>query len=163
MWNNWNLLCRLETYKKRFFPRTISVWHDLTGDSQSKHSVENFKKQFAVECIELQILYYYCERWPCVHHTRMRIRCSKLNNDLFNNLHIIDSPSGTCGVQNENVEHFFLYCPHFNIITCHFIGDIQVLMPLILTIFFWEILTMIPNQTLKKRVFKPVYQYITDS
>ena len=39
---------RLETYKKYFFPRAISLWNDLTVESQSKDSVDNFNKQFAV-------------------------------------------------------------------------------------------------------------------
>ena len=47
---------------------------------------------------------------------------------FFNNLHVIDSPSCTCRAQCENVKHFFLYCPQFNVIICHLIGNIQVVM-----------------------------------
>ena len=60
----------------------------------------------------------------------MRISCSKLNNDLFHNLHVIDSVSCTCGAQYDHVEHFFLCCPQFNVIRCHLIGDILVVMPI---------------------------------
>ena len=35
-----------------------SLWNDLIVESQSKDSVETFKKQFAVENKELQTLYY---------------------------------------------------------------------------------------------------------
>ena len=88
----------------------------------------NFKKQFAVEHRELQILFYYGEQWPSIHHARMRIDCSKLKNELFNNLHVTESPSYTCGGQYESGEHFSLYCTEFYVIRCHLIGDIQVVM-----------------------------------
>ena len=64
LWNNANVrvpFCRLDTYKKSFIPRAISLYHDLTVKSQSKGSVKNFKNQFAVEHRELHILYYYGE------------------------------------------------------------------------------------------------------
>ena len=60
----------------------------------------------------------------------MATGCSKLNNDLFNNLNGTGSPFCTCGTKYENVEHFFLYYPHLNVIKCYFIGHIQVVIPI---------------------------------
>ncbi len=130
--NNSNLraYCRLETYKKSFFSRAIRLWNDLTDEMKFKESVGNFRKQFAVERNELQVLYYYGERWPCVHHARIRIGCSKLNNDLFNNLHVVDSPSCICGAPYENAEHFFFHCPRFYNIRQTLLDDIQGIMPI---------------------------------
>ena len=68
----------------------------------------------------------------------------KLNN-LFNNLHVIDTPYCTCAAQYENVEHFFPYCPQFW--DAIWLETFKWWSPLILTIFFWEILTMMLNQT----------------
>jgi hypothetical protein len=60
-------------------------------------------------------LYYRGQRKPAVYHARRRIRCSGLNSDLHNELHVVDSPLCTCplGV-NETAEHFFMRCPKFN-------------------------------------------------
>ena len=88
----------------------------------------------------------------------MRIGCSKLNNDLFNNLHVIGSPSCTCGAQYEHVEHFFLYCPQFNVIRCYLIG-------VVMRIDIDHILFGNPDYDVEsnKRVFQAVHQYIMDS
>ena len=60
---------------------------------------------------QINILYYYGDRWPQIHHARMRIGCSKLNNDLTNKLHVIDNASCACGHPIEDANHFFLECP----------------------------------------------------
>ena len=59
-------------------------------------------------------LYCYGERWPSVHHARIRMGCSKLNGDLCRNLHVIPEPTCRCGYHIEDAEHFLLYCPLYN-------------------------------------------------
>jgi len=162
--NNSNLrvpYCRLETYKKSFFSRAISLWNDLTDEMKFKDTVENFKKQFAVERKELQVLYYYGERWPCVHHARMRIGCSKLNNDLFNNLHVVDSPSCICGAPYENAEHFFFHCPQFYNIRQTMLDDIQGVMPINVDHLLYGNADY--DTQSNERVFKAVHQFIINS
>ena len=61
------------------------------------------------------VLYYYGERWSKVHHSRIRIGCSKLNADLCFNLHVRDNPSCICGAPNENDYHFYIKCPCFTV------------------------------------------------
>ena len=105
--NNYNIqlpYCRLETYKRSFFPRVIALWNDLTVEARFRDSTDAFKKQFAIEYTDLQILYYYGKCWPSIHHARMRIGCSKLNSDLCHNLHVIEDPSCRCGAPLENAE-----------------------------------------------------------
>ena len=63
---------------------------------------------------EFEVLYYYGDRWPAVHHARMRTGCSKLKYDLFHNLHVVDSPACQCGYHHETAEHFLLYCPQWH-------------------------------------------------
>jgi hypothetical protein len=58
-------------------------------------------------------LYYYGERWPNVHHARLRMCCSLLNSHLHKNIHVIDSSSCACGNKNEDADHFLLNCPLF--------------------------------------------------
>ena len=102
-------LCRLESYKRSFFPRAIGLWNDLANPTKSADSVESFKQLLKGEQKELQVLYYYGQRWPSVHHARMRIGCSKLNYDLHFNLHVVDRPNCECGAKYETAEHFLFY------------------------------------------------------
>ena len=106
-------LCRLEVFKRSFFPRTINLWNDLPLQFRSVTSLEEFKRKFKPEQTELLLLYYYGERWPSVHHARMRLRCSKLNDDLCNHLHVVDNPSCSCGAEVENAQHYLLDCPNY--------------------------------------------------
>ena len=99
--------CRLECYKRSFFPRTIKLWNKLPVEKRSADSVKSFQKQFIKDREPSQSLYYYGSRWPSVHHARMRIGCSKLNFDLHFNLRVVNSPSCACGAPHESAEHFF--------------------------------------------------------
>ena len=100
--------CRLETFSRSFFPRTAKLWNDLSDRVRSVNSLYEFKQHFKREPPDLVPLYYYGERWPSVHHARMRIGCSKLKNDLCNNLHVIDNANCNCGNPNETAYHYFL-------------------------------------------------------
>ena len=41
-----------------------------------------------------------------MHHARMQIGCSGLHYDLHTNLHVINSPSCTCGAVHETAYHY---------------------------------------------------------
>ena len=56
---------------------------------------------------------YHGERWPSIHHARMRLGCSKLNAHLCFNLHVIPSPVCQCGYENEDPMHFYFHCPMY--------------------------------------------------
>ena len=73
-------------------------------------SLAIFKQRLQKSDNDLMILYFYGERWPSVNHARMRIGCSKLNN----NVHVIDDPICTCGTAEETAEHFFLECINYD-------------------------------------------------
>ena len=46
------------------------------------------------------------ERFVNIHHTRIRIGCSKLKAHLHFNLHVEDDPSCRCGFGIEDPYHF---------------------------------------------------------
>ena len=55
------------------------------------------------------------QRWPAIHHARIRTGCSKLNCDVAFNLHIPNVlPDCACGNGYENAEHFFMHCEKHN-------------------------------------------------
>ena len=55
-------ICRLETYKRSFFPRAISLWNELNTEMRAHGCVDSFKSCFKTDVNELQVLYYYGER-----------------------------------------------------------------------------------------------------
>ena len=101
---------RLESFKRSFFPSAIRMWNRLAVETRNSETLEEFKQQIKPR-VEKNILYYYGKRWPCVHHSRIRIGCSKLKYDLCNNLHVINETYCECGADIEDAHHFFLKCP----------------------------------------------------
>ena len=150
--------CRLETFSRSFFPRTAKHWNDLPDRVRSANSLFEFKQHFKREPPDLLPLYYYGERWPSIHHARMRIGCSKLRNDLCNNLRVIDNSNCDCGNPNETAHHYFLECPLFNheraSLTNHLVGLTTVTLSHLL--YGNKALNMNEN----KRVFEAVHEYI---
>ncbi len=153
--------CRLETYKKSFFPRTINLWNNLANEVRGVDSIEEFKRNFIPIRNELQVLYYYGERWPALHHARLRVGCSKLNSDLHYNLHVVENPSCICGSPLENAEHFLLQCAQFQNLTVVMLNDIQTVMPIsVMNLLFGNLhYTLEENQ----RVFSAVHQFILNT
>jgi len=102
---------RLECLKRSFFPRAIALWNKLPMSSRNLPSYESFKRHLKPPKTDLNTLYYYGQRWPAVHHTRMRLGCSKLNYDLCFNLRVIDRSTCRCGAHLENAHHYLTMCP----------------------------------------------------
>jgi hypothetical protein len=99
-----------QTCRNSFFYKGICLWENLNETARIKPSPACFKSYMRKEYPRQIPLYYYGERWPQVHHARLRIGCSKLNNDLYNNLHVIDHKHCECGYHTEDANHFLLEC-----------------------------------------------------
>ena len=153
--------CRLETYKKSFFPRSISLWNDLPEEVRSVDSVNVFKCNLHPDVNELLPLYYFGNRWPAVHHARMRIGCSKLNSDLHYNLHVVNDPSCSCGHICENAEYFLLHCSNFANERVTMINLINGIVPLNINNLLFGNLDY--SYETNKVVFLAVHQFIIDS
>mgnify|MGYP001591838763 CR=1 FL=1 len=102
----------LESFKRSFIPHAISLWNNLPLAQRQIPTLEDFKLSLKENFKECNILYYYGKRWPSIHHSRIRIGCSKLKNDLFSNLRVIDEPYCICG-SIEDANHFFFGCPNY--------------------------------------------------
>lgn len=48
-----------------------------------------------------------------MHHTRLRLGCSKLKAHLHFELFVEDNPDCICGQGNEDPFHFFFVCPRY--------------------------------------------------
>jgi hypothetical protein len=153
--------CRLETFQKSFCPRTISLWNNLSPQIQTALSLNEFKQSLKPVLDDQIVLYYYGERWPSVHHARMRIGCSKLNNDLCNHLHVINNPYCQCGQAIENAKHFFLDCPLYTPERDILINHIQRITDITVEHLLYgnSLLSLADN----KRVFDAVHDFIKNS
>ena len=96
---------RLETFKRSFFWNAIALWNILPNFMRNSLTLADFKDNIKKRNgNEPNVLYYYGKRWPAVHHSRLRLGCSKLNFDLCNNLHVTNSQSCRCGATAEHAE-----------------------------------------------------------
>ena len=73
---------RLESYRRSFIPYATRVWNDLPLELRNLNNLKDFRTKLYCDKPEPSILYYYGQRWPAIHHARMRIGCSKLQYDL---------------------------------------------------------------------------------
>lgn len=106
---------RTTTFKKSFLPRTISLWNQLPEDMHTIGTVTAFQTRLR------QILYpnvnklnkcvsQYGPRFCNTIRSKLRLKCSGLNNHLCNHLHVLDSPECHCGSPRETVFHYFFEC-----------------------------------------------------
>ena len=153
--------CRLSSFKISFFPRTICSWNSLSTEVKTSGTLETFKNFFRKEDHELNVLYFYGERWPGVHHARMRIGCSLLRKDLYYNLHVVDDPYCTCGALLEDAKHFFLHCPRYNDLRVSLRDEIQRYMPITVKNLLFG--NKVYSLEVNKKVFSAVHSYIMAS
>ena len=117
---------RLETSKNSFLPKAINLWNELPSIARNITTLDLFKIHLKKKRKDSNILYFYGQRWPSVHHARLRIGCSKLNYDLCKRLHVIDSQTCSCGYRKEDAYHFFISCTKYNEIRLDLFSSISV-------------------------------------
>ena len=93
-----------------FLPSSIREWNNLPEDIRNSDSVSSFKYALKRQLNLPSVPKYFNfgKRKIQVLHTRLRTKCSALNNDLFLK-NMTDSPSCACG-QIEDADHFLLQC-----------------------------------------------------
>ena len=105
---------RLETYAKSVIPDSIRLWNNLDTRIRNAPSLNTFKTilKEKYKTPTVPPFFFHGDRYYNVMHTRIRNRCSNLNNDLFFN-HLRDNPDCSCGRGMEDADHFFFKCPLF--------------------------------------------------
>ncbi|MCP3901810.1 MAG: hypothetical protein GY707_19040, partial [Desulfobacteraceae bacterium] len=154
-------LSRLDIYKRSFFPIATKIWNNLSICICNSNSVDEFKNALCRNRKETNILYYYGQRWPAIHHSRLRLGCSKLKHDLCFNLKVIDEPSCSCGAEIENASHFFFECPLYTDIRNDLMNAVTLItIPNIDFLLFGN--PQLDNQQ-NKELFNAVHLFITKS
>ena len=105
----------LDIFKQSFFPCTLPLWNQLDLETRKSLSLSVFKKGIMLKPHKFEHFYHSCDRWAdgLIHHSRIRIGCSKLKSHLFNNLHVTEEESCQCGHRSEDPFHFFFECPSY--------------------------------------------------
>ena len=113
--------CRRDLYKNSFLPYTIKLWNALTQETRNSLTISSFN--YKLKCqfkpnpriSKLRKLFFnHGVRYFSCIHARLRLGCSGLNDHLFKNLHVVNSPQCQCGAQNETGFHYFFECPRYS-------------------------------------------------
>ena len=119
-----NIHSKTTFYHDSFLPSTIRLWNDLPLETRQCKSISEFKKKISTKS-PVQPYYYSGTRLGQILHTRIRMKCSALNQHLFL-CNLIDSPLCTCG-KIESASHFLLYCPNYFSLRDKYITPLQIL------------------------------------
>ena len=105
--NNTNTLqTRIDILYKSFIPYASRQWNNLHVDLKNIHEYKEFKTQYNKNKPLSNPFYSLGDRKAGIHHARMRMKCSALNDHLFKN-HVIESPTCMCGNDIEDTAHYF--------------------------------------------------------
>ena len=94
-----------------FLPSTVRAWNNLTPEAKQTDSLNSFKHFLNRDKSYVPKYYYSGKGQLEILHTRLRMNCSSLNNDLYLK-NITDSPLCRCG-SIENTYHFFFQCSYY--------------------------------------------------
>ena len=101
------------------------------SNALSKHikvisCLEDFRNDLRNDKNEQNVLYYHGQRCPTVHHTCLRIGCSKLNFDICQTFYVTDHQNCSCGNPKEDAYHFFMKCSNFSSLRLDLFNRISV-------------------------------------
>lgn len=153
---------RTAVFTNSFLPSTLRDWNALSQDVRNASSLSLFKTRVNSGSTEVsKPPSYYSNiqttREGQIYHTRLRLECSSLNQQLFLK-NIIDSPLCLCGL-TETASHFLLSCANYHNLRLRYFSNLP--QPLTLSI----LLTGIPDAPtdVNERIFKQVQQFILAS
>ncbi len=108
-------LTRTDRYGNSFFPYSINAWNDLDEEVKSKPSIQSFKAfLYGFKRPTGHPLFGICDKFGIRLLTKIRIEFSDLRDHRFNHNFNCDSPTCSCGLENETSVHFFLRCNRFS-------------------------------------------------
>ena len=104
-----------QRYTKSFFPATIREWNSLPMEVRNSPTLCTFKTRLLKHFPRpvKHIWFNTGNRFLNIHHTRIRLGCSKLKSDLHFNLFVEDDPFCTCDRVIEDAYHYFFICPNY--------------------------------------------------
>jgi hypothetical protein len=101
---------RIDAHKFSFLPSTIKDWNNLPIKTKEAKSINAFKHAITKTKDKPPPLYYMGCRWTNAQHARLRIGCSALKFDLYDQLKVIPDPTCACKGGIENAIHYMYDC-----------------------------------------------------
>ncbi|MCG8077918.1 MAG: reverse transcriptase family protein, partial [Candidatus Thiodiazotropha taylori] len=114
-----------QLYYNSFLPSAIREWNELPRDLQESQTITSFKYRLNSNITRPPPYYLTGNRLYQIHHTRLRLNCSALNQHLFSK-NIIPSPLCACG-EIEDSRHFLLICNRYQHIRVALINSVSVI------------------------------------
>ena len=105
---------RLRHSTLSFFPSTINLWNKIPLETRDSDSVNSFRSGIHIKQKCAPVYFSYGKRKLNILHTRLRHISSTLNYDLFR-INVKNDACCQCGNKCENVFHYFLECPRYNV------------------------------------------------
>ena len=130
-----NISCKSQLLSNSFLPSTINTWNALPADVRSAPSLPAFKRNLNKNNNTVPQFYYDGDRKSSVHHARLRMHCSSLNEHLFSK-NIVDSPYCQCG-EIEDTYHFFFICPLYRDSRSNLFDELHTLRPITLQLLLF--------------------------
>ena len=106
------ILANSQLHYNSFLPSVIRSWNELPQETRDSHNIASFKRHLNADIVLPPDYYNAGKRLGQIYHTRLRTRCSSLNQHLFSK-NTTQSPLCTCG-EVEDSKHFFLECNLYN-------------------------------------------------
>ena len=100
------------TTSHHHLPSAISEWNKLPSASRSAGTVLSFKHALNSNVMSVPKFFYTGHRESAIHHARLRMHCSSLNEHLYSK-NIVENPACVCG-ESEDTHHFILTCPLYH-------------------------------------------------
>ena len=126
---------RSEQYFNSFLPSTTRSWNRLSEDQKNSQSLAVFKAKLNTNINRPPAHYYSGSRLGQIHHARLRLKCSSLQQHLHLKK-IIDNPLCECGAV-EDTDHFFLRCNRYRNLREDLLNKISTFCPPTLDIILY--------------------------
>jgi hypothetical protein len=136
--------CRTNIYYNSFLPTVIREWNALPLEVKNADTLDMFKSRLKINIQHTPLHYYTGNRKAQILHTRLRNKCSALNEDLFSR-GIVDSALCQCGLV-ESSHHFFFICRNYHNIRQVLFTSVSRLCDLTLNNFLFGD-TSLPHET----------------
>jgi hypothetical protein len=95
-----------------FIPSTVRMWNNMIPEWKHATSLEQFKEMITPKKVKVPKHFYSGERKAQINQTRLRLRCSNLQEDLYN-INLADTPMCNCGTAIEDAEHYLKECSNY--------------------------------------------------
>ena len=153
------LVTRTSLYSNYFLPSTVRSWNKQPAEIQALPTLPSFKNYFKNKSIKKPQYYYEGTRIGQILHSRLRMNCSNLNQQLFKK-HLVQSPNCPCG-EIESNDHYLLKCQRYTIFRERYIFNLRLPIRISANVLLFgsERLSFEQN----KAIFKSVQNFIVAS